>query len=105
MSSRRDVYDDLKTRMPKVVESLKSMIAMGVPKVAILAKVKECTPVEIDERIWTAINWSIDCIVEDFTEITLQLLPGDTSLWTQDQIQAFQFALNRQYYTEKAKLN
>jgi hypothetical protein len=66
---KRDVYETLKSKMPKVSANLEAMVRMGIPKQAIMEKMREYTPVEVPDEIWTSIDWSIDCMIEDFAAL------------------------------------
>ena len=63
--SERDVYLELKRQAPQVIENLEATVAQGIPKADILEKVREFTPGDVPQEIWTAIERSIDCIAED----------------------------------------
>lgn len=63
MATKKDVYDELKRQMPKVMDNLEATVNTGAQRDEILSKCKEFTACEVPENIWDAISMAIDYLV------------------------------------------
>lgn len=68
MTAKREVFNLFREKMPAAIENINAMVALGIPKASIVAKMKEFTPLNVPPEVWMAIDWSIDCIIEDWNK-------------------------------------